>query len=77
MPGPNRDPHDRRPRLEETADRPVAVIGNDATEQICRDVKELRVFTFSGRELDARITPYLGLQPGETDCQRQTVRRSS
>jgi formate dehydrogenase major subunit len=36
--------------------------------QVCRDVKELRVFTFSGRGLDASVKPYLGLQLGETVC---------
>jgi len=36
--------------------------------QVCRDVKELRVFTFSGRGLDASVTPYLGLELGETVC---------
>ncbi len=36
--------------------------------QVCRDVKELRVFNFSGRGLDARVTPYLGLPLGETVC---------
>jgi formate dehydrogenase major subunit len=36
--------------------------------QVCRDVKELRVFTFSGRGLEARVTPYMDLPLGETVC---------
>ena len=36
--------------------------------QMCRDVKELRVFTFADRGLGASVTPYLGLSLGETVC---------
>lgn len=36
--------------------------------QVCRDVKELHVFTFAERGLDAVVTPYFGLPLGETVC---------
>jgi formate dehydrogenase major subunit len=35
---------------------------------VCRDVKELNVFTFANRGLEARVSPYLGLPLGKTVC---------